>query len=392
MHPRSARNAGQGVPAFICMTISRSIYMEQGKTGFHSVPAWNKDLREAFSASLGHMTVRLGTLDRNPISESTNTTRPVATPTGLPRAMNHPVFASLSDFHLGSRLAAFPQVHRSGGTEPIQLIKTRRSESEVLFPSVPELVLGIVLDGDLPFRFDLGFGWSSTRRLQAGDIRLCLPNTEARYECGDDYSLLLLCLPASMIEGLLCQEPETALKVFEPLHMQTAFRDDVIQTLASQIWSESVQSDPVSGMMVDGLVRSLVAQLLRRADPGLRKTATLSSAWPIQVNGSVRSSLQMARVRDYIEAHLAQPLSVPKLATEAGMSPSHFSRWFKAVTGQAVWAYVQRRRCERAREMLQFTGDPIAAIAHRCGFASQAHLTSSFKRIFGVTPARIRQP
>ena len=306
--------------------------------------------------------------------------------------MNQTVYASLTDFHLGSELAKFPQVHRSCGSEPIQLIKTERSASEVVFPSVSELVLGVVLEGDLPFRFDLGYGWSSTRRLQSGDIRVCLPNTEARYECGDDYSLLLLCLPSPMVERLLCEEPETGLKLFEPLHMQTAFRDDLVRALAFQIWSESVHGDPASDLMADGLAQSLVAQLLRRADPGFHEKAARSSVRPSAISGPLRSSPRMVRVRDYIEAHLALPLSVAELAAVAGMSPSHFSRCFKAATGRAVWAHVQSRRCERAREMLQFTGDPIAVIAHRCGFASQAHLTSSFKRVFGVTPARIRRP
>ena len=305
--------------------------------------------------------------------------------------MTVPRYTSFADFHARSELASYPRVHRTCGSARIHLIKTTRPANEVHFPSIPELVVGIVLEGDLPFRYDVGFGWSAVHRLRKGDIRLCLPNTEARYECGDDYSLLLICLPAPMVDGLLGGEPRTGTSLFEPLHVQSAFRDDVVRALASQIWSESTQREPASDLMVDGLAQSLVAQLLRRADAGAPAPPEGSSAWPLGLNGSVRSTTQIKRARDYVETHLAQPLSVAELAAVAAMSPSHFSRSFKAATGEAVWTYVQRRRCERARDMLQFTREPIAAIALRCGFANQAHLTSSFKRAYGVTPAVFRR-
>lgn len=313
------------------------------------------------------------------------------TPSGKPRSMTQPAYASFAEFHSRSEYARFPCAHRTCGSEPIQLIRTRRSANELVFPSVPELVVGMVLEGDLPFRFDLGFGWSSVDRLRTGDIRVCLPNTEARYECGDDYSLLLLCLPAPMVENLLGVDPHVGLDVFEALSAQFALRDDVIRALVSQIWSESAQSDAASDLMVDGLTQSLVAQLLRRASTGSAKNPIWSSVWPTRRDGSIRSCGRVARARDHIEAHLGQPLSVTDLAAVAAMSPSHFSRSFKAATGEAVWAYVQRRRCEQARDMLRFTSEPIAVIAHRCGFASQAHLTSSFKRAFDVTPAAFRR-
>lgn len=300
----------------------------------------------------------------------------------------HP-YRSFSDFHIRSDLSRFPRVHRACGSGDIKLIKTERSASEVLLPAVPELIVGVVLEGDVPFRFDLGDGWSAEHRLQKGDMRLCLPNTEARYECLDDYSLLLICLPLSMVDDVLQLEPSASLGAFEALHVQAAFRDDVVQALALGIWSESRHAETASNLMADGLAQSLVAQLLRRAAPGAPPNAP--SAWPAALCGSFGATAQINRARDYVEAHLADSLSVAQIAGAAAMSPSHFSRSFKEQTGQAVWVYVQRRRCEQARDMLRFTNEPIAAIAYRCGFASQAHLTSAFKRTYGLTPAAFRR-
>lgn len=305
--------------------------------------------------------------------------------------MAYSPYASFADFHSNSELAKFPHAFRTCGAQPIQLIKTRRSASRVAFPSIPELVVGMVLEGDLPFRFDLGGGWSAADRLRTGDIRVCLPNTEARYECGDDYSLLLLCLPSPLVGALLGGEADRGLKLFGGLSAQIAVQDDVVRALALQIWSESGHGDAASDLMVDGLTRSLVAQLLRRAEIGTAKKPIWPAVWPAPGDGRGRASIKIARVRDYIEAHLGQPLSVADLSAVAALSPSHFSRSFKAAMGESVWSYVRRRRCERARDMLQFTSEPVAVIAHRCGFASQAHLTSSFKRAFGATPAAFRR-
>ena len=46
---------------------------------------------------------------------------------------------------------------------------------------------------------------------------------------------------------------------------------------------------------------------------------------------------------------------------------------------------------ETAAEMLADTGETITAIACRTGFASHAHLTTSFRRAFGVTPSALRR-
>jgi len=94
---------------------------------------------------------------------------------------------------------------------------------------------------------------------------------------------------------------------------------------------------------------------------------------------------------DYIEANFGCELSVAELAAVACMSPSYFSQCFKEVTSESVWAFVKRRRCERAHGMLLFTSELISTIAYKCGFSSQAHLTTMMKAKYGVTPAKIRK-
>jgi AraC family transcriptional regulator len=99
---------------------------------------------------------------------------------------------------------------------------------------------------------------------------------------------------------------------------------------------------------------------------------------------------RLQRVRDYVEAHLDEDLSLTALADVACLSPHHFSRSFKQAAGVGPRRYVMGRRLERAKTLLRRTREPLAAIAQEAGFADQSHLTQMFRREVGVTPGRYR--
>ena len=99
---------------------------------------------------------------------------------------------------------------------------------------------------------------------------------------------------------------------------------------------------------------------------------------------------RIGRAIDYLEAHLGEALSVAELASVATMSASHFARSFRSATGEAVWAYVQRRRAERACEMVSRTSLPLSRIAEACGFADAGHLGRACRRRYGRAPGEVR--
>jgi len=111
---------------------------------------------------------------------------------------------------------------------------------------------------------------------------------------------------------------------------------------------------------------------------------------PLPTRAKGLSPERLRRVRDYVEAHLDQDLSLTILADIACLSPYHFSRSFK----QAAWVgpqrYVMQRRFERAKTLLRRTHQPLAQIAQDAGFTDQSHLTSIFDREMGTTPGRFR--
>lgn len=106
-----------------------------------------------------------------------------------------------------------------------------------------------------------------------------------------------------------------------------------------------------------------------------------------------RAGLSESRLKKalaYIEAHLFEPLPVDAIADAAHLSSFHFRRMFKRSTGLGPHEFVMRRRVEHAKTLLAESETPIAEIARRVGFCSQAHFTTVFRRHTDFTPWRYR--
>lgn len=102
----------------------------------------------------------------------------------------------------------------------------------------------------------------------------------------------------------------------------------------------------------------------------------------------------LAVARCYIAEHLADAeLNVTKAASAAGISERHLARLFNE-TGTSPSAYILQLRLELARRLLTDHAQaesPIAAVARRCGFASQAYFARAYKTRYGITPSTERR-
>ena len=95
--------------------------------------------------------------------------------------------------------------------------------------------------------------------------------------------------------------------------------------------------------------------------------------------------------RDYIELHLAEPISIETLATRLGYSKYYLSTRFKKEIGCSVNDYIKFVRIERAKRLLSTTEKNISEIAENTGFASRNFFASTFKQCVGKTPAQYRK-
>jgi AraC family transcriptional regulator len=143
------------------------------------------------------------------------------------------------------------------------------------------------------------------------------------------------------------------------------------------------------------VVRSLLVEASTHGASGplFAEAVSVAIAWRLarrfgrvdadMARGALQSRLKT--VFERIEDTLGSSLSIEALAAEAGLSPAHFSREFRRLTGWTPHAFVMNRRLHRARAMVA-RGESVADTAFACGFSDQPHLARLFKATFGITP------
>lgn len=94
------------------------------------------------------------------------------------------------------------------------------------------------------------------------------------------------------------------------------------------------------------------------------------------------------RLRDLLDDHLTEPLTIARAAELLGAHPSHLVRAFSQAYGIPPHQYVLGRRVDRARRLL-VDGHRPAEAATAVGFHDQAHLTRHLRRVLGVTPSAL---
>lgn len=100
--------------------------------------------------------------------------------------------------------------------------------------------------------------------------------------------------------------------------------------------------------------------------------------------------LVAGRLRDYLDAHRFEAVTLADAAREVGRGQTHAAHSFVDAFGITPHAYLVGRRLEAARERI-LAGQPLADVAAEVGFYDQAHLTRRFRRFLGTTPGRFRE-
>src|SRR6187397_3655480 len=98
----------------------------------------------------------------------------------------------------------------------------------------------------------------------------------------------------------------------------------------------------------------------------------------------------LLRAKDLADARYSDPLDVDDLARAAGLSRAHFSREFRRAFGESPHVYLLTRRLERAAALLRNTDRSVAEICFDVGLTSVGSFTTSFRRVYGVTPTAYR--
>lgn len=95
--------------------------------------------------------------------------------------------------------------------------------------------------------------------------------------------------------------------------------------------------------------------------------------------------------RAYIDRHYDTPLTLEQISREAGFSPYHFIRLFRAAYKRTPHQYLMHQRIEQAKDLLRSTDLPINEICYTVGFESLGSFSSLFRRIAELSPSSYRK-
>ena len=123
----------------------------------------------------------------------------------------------------------------------------------------------------------------------------------------------------------------------------------------------------------------------------LQEQSVIMPASSARLRPATRYSPPVKRALGLIEAGVGQTITVQDLSSRIGISRRELLRLFRKDMNKTPSRILAERRLDRARSLVLNTSLPMTTIAESVGFSSQSHLTSSYRREFGITPAQQRR-
>jgi AraC family transcriptional regulator len=223
-----------------------------------------------------------------------------------------------------------------------------------------------------------GWGGRLQRGLRReGDFDLTPAGLAGVWEDESPATFLLMQLSRALIEAAAGDLGlDTRAVSLEPA---AQLRDPPLEHIAWALKSELEAGQPNGRPYLEGLGLALSARLVAR----------YATRRPAPTPCPTLSRRQLRRVTDYVEAHLADDLSLAQLAAVAGLGLSQFKLLFRRSAGLPLHQYVIHRRVERARQLLAQGDLPISAVALEVGFTHQSYMARHVRRLLGVSPAQL---
>ncbi|GJE16078.1 helix-turn-helix transcriptional regulator [Methylobacterium marchantiae] len=202
----------------------------------------------------------------------------------------------------------------------------------------------------------------------------------APYDGGEGFgprmSLLALGISERRLKRLAAELPGGRLDIEA---LASTYHDDVLLTATlTAMWEEA----GLHGFATAFFDHALAIVVHRLGHAAARPE-------PASVHGL--TTRQMSAVVAFIDAGLGGDLCVADLARVAGLSQHYFSRCFQASVGLPPYAFITRRRLDRAADLLTHSTLPVASIAICVGYGDPSQFAAAFKRYKAMSPLAWRR-
>lgn len=234
----------------------------------------------------------------------------------------------------------------------------------------------LLLSGSISYQID-----DATFSMIPGDLLLIGPSQLHRLLLQDPntpYERIVLWLSRAFVERLSARGADLASCFFAKRRGAYRLTSDQRGPITERLFTLlAASNDSAFGQRV--LCTALAAELLV-----LLNRVCLVQTGPHQ-RPDVRVSKFAGTIASYLDAHLAEPISLDELAEKVFLSKYHMARAFRKETGVSIYRMLMQKRMIRARDLIR-EGLPLMAVAEKCGFAEYSGFYKAFRNEYGVSP------
>lgn len=214
----------------------------------------------------------------------------------------------------------------------------------------------------------------SYREEHEGKTRHCDPRTLAFHPAGERHDDIFL---ATGCRCFNVQIGEAMFRRSYPRHIRfdvpaVCYRGLATKT-AARLFREFCHSDELSGLVVEGLILEMIAEIARQGAAEARHMP----AW-------------LVLCKDFLQDRFRDSLTLDDVATAVGVHPVHVAKFFRRHYGYTVGEFVRELRVRFAQQELANSTNSLADIAHAAGFYDQSHFCRTFRCWTGLTPSQYR--
>lgn len=156
-------------------------------------------------------------------------------------------------------------------------------------------------------------------------------------------------------------------------------KDDVLDAYFHSLLTLFQQTTPPSGTLLRIKFEELIVSLITRHD-----------------NSSVKDYFRQlclrskVSVQEIMETNFSNDLSLEEFARLCSRSLTAFKREFKSIYNVSPGKWLQEKRLEYSRFLLETTAGNIDEVFFDCGFKNGSHFIRAFKNKYGITPGKFR--
>lgn len=245
-------------------------------------------------------------------------------------------------------------------------------------PATPDYAVATLFSGELEYTSSNGIG-----KLYPSEVLILEPNTNLKAS-GKHVNLLFL-----VVSSAIVIQHAVAMRLV-PTKSTVAFPDEPIKNdndlngLLARFSSELMSQKPGQDIVMRAVVDQILVQILRRYSIP-RRSEELELSRVGLIDRRIRRSIEL------MHSQLDQDLSLKDLAAASYLSPFHFARLFKKLTGVTPHSYLAAIRNNKAQLLLAESDLSITEIGMRVGYLSASHFTKAFRLATGTTPREFRK-